>query len=129
MIGILLTTYAWYLASVLGRAAGGSLASVRYQDSAVVAAVGVVALAAFAHVMFAALGRGRTTGTDVTARSVKRYARSTGGVVITASAVLAMALAMLEVEPFWIANLLLAGLVLAELASAASEILVYRRSV
>ena len=38
-----------------------------------------------------------------------------------------MSIAMVEADYFWIANVILAGLVVAELTSAGSEILIYRR--
>lgn len=125
MAGAVLIAYGWYLTNVIGQADGGSVAGIDYQRSAVVAAISVVVLSAASHIVFAATGQTRSDHSGESA--IKRYARSTGGVVISAAAVLGMALAMVEADYFWIANVILVGLVVAELASAGSEILIYRR--
>ena len=125
MVAIVAVGYGWYLATIAGQLEGGSVASVRYQGTAVVAAIAVVILASISHILLAATGRtdSKRAGTD----AIKRYARSFGGLVVTAAAVLGMTLAMIEAESFWVANVLLAGLVIAELATAGSEIAIYRR--
>lgn len=129
MVGTLVIVYGWYLASVIGQVDGGSVADVAYQGTAVVAAMAVVVLAAVSHVVLAATGSSGPRSNRTGASAIKRYARSTGGVVVAAAAVLGMALAMVEADYFWIANVILAGLVMAELTSAGSEILIYRRRV
>lgn len=127
MVVTLVVAYGWYLTTVIGQFGGGSVAGIDYQRTAVVAAIAVVVLAAVSHIVLAATGRAGSKQSHSGAAAIKRYARSTGGVVISAAAVLGMALAMVEADYFWIANVILAGLVVAELTSAGSEILIYRR--
>lgn len=127
LAGTLMVAYGWYLTSVIGQLDGGSTAVIAYQGSAVVAGIGVVLLVAVAHIVLAATGQTEPKANHTGASAIKRYARSTGGIVITAAAVLGLALAMVEADYFWIANVILAGLVAAELASAGTEILTYRR--
>lgn len=127
MVVTLVVAYGWYLTTVIGQFGGGSVAGIDYQRTAVVAAIAVVVLAAMSHIVLAAGGQARSKQSHSGAAAIKRYARSTGGVVISAAAVLGMALAMVEADYFWIANVILAGLVVAELTSAGSEILIYRR--
>ena len=127
MVATLVVAYGWYLTSVLGRLGGGSVGDVDYQRTAVVAVMAVVVLAAVSHVVLAATDRAESKDGHSGAGAVKRYARSAGGVVVSAAAVLGMALAMVEADYFWIANVIMAGLVVAELTAASSEILIYRR--
>lgn len=119
--------YGCYLAGVMGQLDGASVAGIDYQLTAVVAAVSVVALVAVSHLALAATGPTSSKGDFSGGAAIKRYARSTSGVVVSAAAVIAMVLAMVEADYFWIANVILAGLVAAELAAAGSEILIYRR--
>lgn len=124
--GTVTIAYVWYLATVIAQVDGGSVADIDYQPNAVVAAIAVVVLVAVSHIVVAS-GNTQSRRDHTGTTAIKRYARSTGGVVITAAAVLGMALAMVEADYFWIANVILAGLVVSELTAASSEILVYRR--
>jgi len=47
--------------------------------------------------------------------------------VAAGAALAGLALAMLEVEHFWIANAILAGLVLSEVVSGVTKVVLYRR--
>jgi hypothetical protein len=126
-VGTVVIPYGWYLANVVGQLDDGSVAGIDYQRTAVVAAIAVVVLTAMFHIVIAASGRASSKDSQSGAAAIKRYARSTGGVIVTASSVLGMALAMIEADYFWIANVILAGLVVAEVTTAGSEILIYRR--
>lgn len=127
LAGTVVVAYGWYLANVMSQLDGGSVADVSYQRTAVVATIGLVVLVAVSHIVLAAVAPKGSRQTRGGAAAIRRYARSTGGVVVTAAAVLGMALAMVEADYFWIANVILAGLVVAELSAAGSEILIYRR--
>ncbi len=127
LVSTIVVAYGWYLATVIGQLEGGSITGIAYQRSAIAAGIAVVVLLAVSHVVLAALGQADPNGVDTGTAAIKRYARSTGGVVITAGAVLGMALAMVEADYFWIANVILAGLVAAEMVSAGAEIVRYRR--
>jgi hypothetical protein len=124
----IVVAYTWYVSEVLELYGGDSVADIGYQRSAVLAAISVIVLTAVFHIILAVSGKAETQQALSGASAIRRYARSTGGVVVTVAAVLAMALAMVEAEHFWTANVLLAGLVAAELATAGTEIIVYRRA-
>lgn len=127
MVGTLLLAYGWYLLTVVRQLDGVAVADVEYQRTAVVAAIAVVILAAVSHIVLAATGRAGPKDGHTGVAAIRRYARSTGGVVIAAAAVLATVLAMVEADHFWIANVVIAGLVGAEVVAAGSEIAAYRR--
>lgn len=125
LASIVVVAFGWYLTTVVAQFDGSSVASISYQRSALIAAIATVVLVAGSHIVLAATAN--STHHDDGSAAIRRYARSTGGVVVTAAAVLGMALAMAEADYFWIANVILAGLVASELASAGSEIVIYRR--
>jgi hypothetical protein len=127
MAGTLIVAYGWYLTQVLGQLGGGAVTNIDYQGVALVAGIAVVALAAALHIILAATGSTRSADRTTGVAAIKRYARSAGAAVIAGAAVVAMVLSMIEADHFWIANVILAGLVLAELTASGSEILVYRR--
>ncbi|MGB8360876.1 MAG: hypothetical protein WCE80_05705 [Acidimicrobiia bacterium] len=121
--GALIIGYGWYVATVVVRFDGGPVAGVGYQGIAVTAAVAVVVLIAVAHVVLA-------SGSKPEPRQHRDGIVTGGrirGVILASAAVLAMALAMVEAEYFWIANVALAGLVSSELAAAGTEIKSFRK--
>lgn len=125
----LIVAYISYLVAVVNHLDGGAITEVRYQWAAVVAAGVVVVLAAITHMAIAAVDPQDKPRRDAASNAIRRYSRSTGATVLSAAAVLGMALAMAEAAHFWIANVILAGLVVAEVVAAGSEILTYRRRV
>lgn len=62
-------------------------------------------------------------------RAISRYGESFGGVVLGVGVVCGLGVAMLEFDYFWIANTLLASLVLAELTAMVTRLVLYRRGV
>lgn len=127
MVASLVGCYGWYLTTLLAQLSEGSVAAIAYQRTAVMAAIAVIVLAAVSNGLLAATARPEQRHDRLGTTAIKRYARSAGGTVVTVAAVLGMTLAMAEVDDFWVANVILAGLVVAELASAGSEIRIYRR--
>lgn len=125
MAVILAAAYGWYMLRILAMRDGGSLTDVPYQQAAIVALIIVVVQAALSHAVVAA-----TMPAERVKRGLEKViARRAGhirGVVIGVGAVLAMVLAMVDADPFWIANVLLAALVTGELALFGVQILQYR---
>lgn len=126
--GSLLIAYAWYLTNLVAQAGSGPVAAIGYQRSALVAAAVLIVLLALSHGVLAAAGYRESSSGGVRASAVERTGRLRGGAVVIVGAVLAMVLAMVEVDHFWIANALLAALVVAELASVGWEFTHGRRS-
>jgi hypothetical protein len=128
-VGTLVTAFGWYLVTVAQQLDSGPVTGLAYQRTAVIAAIAVIVMVATGHAVLTMLGlmgiRKSTAATD----AIRRYSRSVGGRVVTAGAVVAMTLAMFGFDSFWIANVLLFALVLAELTTAGTEILTYRRGI
>lgn len=118
---ILVVAYGWYLLRILAMRDGGSLTDVPYQEAAVVALIIVVVQAALSHAVVAA-----TVPADRAKRGLEkaivRRAAHFRGTIVGGGAAVAMTLAMVDADPFWIANTLLAALVLGELASLGLQI-------
>ncbi len=126
---ILSVVSGWYLAVVLREVASEGIEDVAYQGLVLVAVIAVVVVAVVAHVAIAWAATEDVDKTDVRDREINRYGEYVGGFVLSAGAVVALGLAMIEVAHFWIANAILAGLVLGQLASLVTRIVLYRRGV
>ena len=127
MSAILVVAYGWYLITILAMRDGGSLTEVPYQQAAVVALFIVVALAAVSHAVVAATVPADRVKRDLE-KAIVRRAGHLRGVIIGGGAAVAMTLAMVDTDPFWVANILLAGLVSGELVSFGLQIVQYRTS-
>lgn len=124
---ILAAAYGWYLLSILAMRNGGSLTDVPYQQAAVLALVVVVVQAALSHAVVAATVPADSVKRDLE-KAIVRRAGHLRGVIIGGGAAVAMTLAMVDADPFWVANLLLAALVSGELVSFGLQIVQYRTS-
>jgi hypothetical protein len=122
--------YGWYFIKILGDAASTPVNEIEYQGL-LVAMVGVfIVLLIVSHVVIAAVAAtagGRIEGSDVRDQKIDRFGEYVGGYVLGAGMLIVLVLAMAETEYFWIANAALGILVLAELVTSATKIILYRR--
>ncbi len=116
-----------YLATVLAKVPGADVARIGYVGPMLTAiAVGIgagIVLSIVAAVASPKEG-GRTDERD---REINRRGEYVGFYVMSIAAIVPLALAMAEVEHFWIAHALYLAFVLAALASAAVKLVAYRR--
>lgn len=120
--------YGWYFATVAGQLAGTDVGDIDYQGLMLTTVGLVVALAVVGIILITVAGRGDDSK-DERDKTINRYGEYIGGFVLTAGALGGMLLAMIELEHFWVANTLLAGLVLSEIASNIIKLVLYRRGV
>lgn len=128
MLALMVVIYGVYFAVVLGDIA--VLESVRdfdYRGLVLATVVALVVLASFSHIMIAIVAPRDADRNDERDKEINRFGEYVGGYVLGAWALVGMVLAMLEVEHFWIANAILAGLVLSEVVSGVTKIFFYRR--
>jgi hypothetical protein len=122
--------FGWYFIKILGDAASTPVNEIEYQDL-LVAMVGVfIVLLIVSHVVIAAIAattRGGIEGSDVRDQKIDRFGEYVGGYVLGAGMLVVLVLAMAETEYFWIANAALGIMVLAELVTSATKIILYRR--
>lgn len=87
----------------------------------------LVAIIVAAHIAIAIFAPGASDQVDERDREITRRGEYIGGYVLSVAALSAMGMAMYEQEHFWIANLLLLGLVLSEMVSNSVKLVIYRR--
>lgn len=127
MAAIVLLAYGWYFAVIYQEVSSEAIADIEYQGLVLVAVIFQVVLGVAVHIVIALTAPKEADRTDERDREISRHGEYLGGYVLTVGALVALALAMFEAEQFWIANVILAGLVLAQLTSLATRIVIYRR--
>jgi len=127
MVIVFLLVYGWYFTRVLTAAAAGPVEAIEYR-SLLLAMVGVlVALSIAAHIVLAVAAPGEGDQSDERDKLIDLRGEQKGSLVLGVFALGAMALAMFEQPSFWVAHVLLAGLVLAEVVKGAFKLVDYRR--
>ncbi len=119
--------YGGYFVSMVQRVQSTPVENIGYQATMFTTVGALVVLVIAAHVVVTIVSRDRDDAADERDRAINRQGEYLGGFVLGGGALLAMAQAMLEIHQFWIANTLLAALVLSELVSSACKIVLYRR--
>ena len=125
-----LLVYGWYFSRVLVAASRGPVGDIAY-SGLLAAMVGVlVAVSVVANIVVATVARRSGADPDESDERddlIELRGAFKGNCVLVAAVLSAMALAMVEAEPFWIAHALLGGLVLSEITRACFKLLDYRR--
>jgi len=129
MLGVFGTLYGLYFVWVFNEAANRPVSAIDYQTLILVTVVSLVVVAALGHVVIAYSGKQATDVTDERDKLFNLRGEYVGGLVLAAGVLVALAMAMVEYQYFWIAQTLLAALVLAEMTSGVVKVLHYRRGV
>lgn len=123
----MLVAYGWYFSVVISQLDSTVFRRSGYQSVMLVAVGILVALAVMSHILIAFMNPKGADSTDERDREINRFGEYIGGYVLGAGALFALALAMIAVEQFWIANAILLALVVSELVSAGTRVVLYRR--
>ena len=118
--------FGWYTIKILGDAATNAVSEIQYKDLLVVMVGVFIALIIVAEIVLAILTR-KLDHSDERDRKIDRFGEYIGGYVLGTGLLVVLALAMAETEYFWIAHAALGVLVVAELVTATTKIIVYRR--
>ncbi len=119
--------YATYLAVILGRANGAPLSTVDYQWP-LLWTIGAAILASIVAVIVVSIAAPRDAGRkDQRDREINRFGEYVGQSFVVLGALVALLLAMLSADRFWIANAIYLSFVLSALLGAATKIVAYRR--
>lgn len=129
MFAIVLMVYGWYFAVVSNRISDQNVAEIAYRGVMVATVLALVVLAILSHIVIAVANPKDAETADVRDREINRFGEYVGGYVLGVGAFFALAMAILEIEHFWIANVILAGLVLSELVSLGTKLFLYRRGI
>lgn len=128
MLALVALVYGGYFTVVLGDIASlDSVRDIAYRGMMLGTVIVLVVLATISHIVIAISNSSGADESDERDREINRFGEYVGGYVLGVGAVVALGLAMFEVEHFWIANAILAGLVLSEIVSGLTKIISYRR--
>lgn len=119
--------YAWYFVTLARLVGSDAVTEIGYQGMMLVTVIVLVVLAVVGHVVIAVADPKGSDQNDERDRSINRYGEYVGGFALAVGSVVALGLAMADIDQFWIANTILAGLVLSELISAGTKLVLYRR--
>lgn len=123
---VALVTYTVYVLVVLTRAGGGPLTEVAYVAPMLWSIGAAVVAGIVANVVISA-GNPREAGRrDVRDREIDRFGEHVGQSFLVIGLIAVLVLAMLEVEHFWIANVVYLAFVLSALLGAMAKIAAYR---
>ncbi|MEV3994001.1 hypothetical protein AB0J57_34500 [Streptomyces sp. NPDC049837] len=121
-----LGTYAVYLAVILTRAAGTPVAEVSYAPP-LLWAVGISIAASIVLSIAVSIGAPKDAGRrDQRDREIHRFGEYVGQSFVVLGGVAALALALAEVNHFWIANAIYAGFTLSAIVGCAAKLAAYR---
>jgi hypothetical protein len=125
MVSVL--AYALYAAIVLGRAGGGRLAHTPYAAT-LLWTIGVSIVVQIVLSIAASIGSPRERDRkDQRDREIGRFGEHIGQSLVVIGGVAALVLALLEVDYFWIANVLYLCFTLSAVLSSVAKIFAYRR--
>ncbi len=118
--------YGSYFLSIVERVQTLPVEDIGYQATMFATVGALVVLMIVAYIVVSIVSRDKDDSADERDRAINRQGEYIGGFVLGAGVLLAMGQAMLEMHQFWIANTLLAAMVLSELVSCACKIALYR---
>ncbi|MEJ2401211.1 MAG: hypothetical protein P8Y52_07435 [Xanthomonadales bacterium] len=129
MLVIMVVVYGGYFASVLQAVnAGIEVSEIAYRRAMLGTVITVVCLSIVGTIAVTIVSRG-DDAEDERDREIDRYGASLGAVVLAVGVLGGLALAMIGAAHFWIANVLLLSLVLAEIAAGLRKVIRYRSGV
>ena len=129
MTAILVLLFGWYFAIVLGQLASTPAGEIGYRGLMIPAVLLLVVLAVVVHAVLAVGAPAEAVGDDKRDRLVALRGHRNARYVLAVAAVAGLGLAMVEADAFWIAQVLLAGLVVAEITEGLTRLVSYRRAV
>lgn len=127
MLTAVIVVYGWYTAAIVAAAADTPVTEIDYQPLMIVVVVPLVVIAIIGHAVIAALNPSEAGQHDERDRLINMRAERIGGYVVGSAALTALIVTMLELDTFWIAQILLAGLVLSEIVEGTWRAVLYRR--
>jgi hypothetical protein len=124
---VVFATYAGYLAVILDRAGGGSLADVSYV-APLLWSLGIsITLSIIGRIAVEIFKPSETHKVDARDKDILRMSERIGGSVLGVAMLVPFVLALVEVDHFWIANAMYAAFALSALVSTPVRLFAYRR--
>ena len=129
MLGAITLVYGWYFLTLVGEVQSTDVTEIAYRGMMLATVLALVALGVVSHILIAVASPDDGDESDERDKVINRLGEYAGGHLLGGFALVALGMAMFEVEHFWIANAILAGLVLSELLAGATKVYLYRRGV
>lgn len=130
MTTILLVVFGWYFTLILGPIASAPDRDEAYTGLLLAVVVLLVVLAVVSHVVLAlALGSQAGAQDDERGRLIGLRGEAVSGYILATGVCVGLWLTIVRAEPFWIAQVLLGALVLAEIAAGVVKLALFRRGV
>lgn len=127
MAAVTIVTYLWYLKTILGRAAGVPLAEVPYAATLLWTVGVAVVLIVIAHIVTAATAPRDAGKRDQRDREINRFGEYIGQSFVVVGGVAALGMALMELDHFWIANVIYLCFALSAVLGSVAKIFAYRR--
>lgn len=121
--------FGWYFGDLFRTLGTGEVADLEYQGPLLVVAVPLVVMVVATHILMALAHPRGADQTEERDRLTECTGEYIGGFALGTGALAALTLAMLEVPHFYIAHAILATLVLSEIVSGVSKLVMYRRGI
>ncbi|WP_327085148.1 hypothetical protein OIE66_22605 [Nonomuraea sp. NBC_01738] len=127
MAAVSTVAYGAYLTLLLGRAGPGPLDGTPYVATMLWTIGGAVIAAIVLRIVVEALAPGEARKRDQRDREINRFGEHIGQSFVVIGGVAAGAMAMAELDQFWIANALYLAFVLSAILGSVAKIFAYRR--
>lgn len=128
MTTILVVVFGWYFTLVLGPIADSPARDLAYTGLMIAAVVLLVILAAVSHAVLALAFRWQAnTRDDERGRLIGLRSERIAGYLLATGVFAGIGLAIVQAETFWIAQVLIGTLVLAEISEGVVTLVLYRR--
>ena len=122
-----LLAYGWYIQHILSSSSAGGIAHTPYLGSLIVTTVVSTVLVIIGQIVVAIITRERQEPADVRDKSVFRRAAYSSHFILYVGGIGVMALALLDVDRFWIGNAMYLTMFLGAWSSEIFRIVYYRR--
>jgi hypothetical protein len=129
MLGLIVVIYGGYFAVVGNRLIDTPAEDIAYEGIMLATVLALVVLSIGGHLLIATTGSRDANRSDERDRLIDLQGEWVGGFALGTGAVIGIVLATSEVDNFWIANVLLAAMVLSEIITAVSKLVLYRWAV
>ncbi|MCP3820583.1 hypothetical protein NLX86_21540 [Streptomyces sp. A3M-1-3] len=126
MVLVTVASYAAYLAVILGRPGGVPLAEAPYVSALLWTVGAAIAASIVLHTTVAALSPEGANTRDQRDREIHRFGEYIGQSFVVIGGVAGLALAMADLDQFWIANAIYLAFVLSSVLGSTAKIVAYR---
>ncbi|MBT2401173.1 hypothetical protein [Streptomyces sp. ISL-100] len=126
MVLVTVASYAVYLAVVLGRPGDAPLAEAPYVSALLWTVGAAIAASIVLHTVLATFSPEDANSKDQRDREIHRFGEHIGQSFVVIGGVAGLALAMADLDQFWIANAIYLAFVLSSLLGSATKIVSYR---